>query len=202
MRIERSFFERDTLTVARELIGQVITAESPDGTVRGVIVETEAYLGTRDDAAHTYKGRTERTVPLFGPKGCAYVYMIYGMYYCLNISAGLGEDPDCVLIRALRPAEGLDLMAGRRRTDKAPALCSGPGKLCMAMGIGREDSGEDLCSGAGRMYLEYGDPPEKVAATPRIGIDYAEKCRGELWRCIEEGSPWVSRGAAGPAKKK
>ena len=194
MRIERAFFERDTLTVARELIGQVIAAESPDGTVRGVIVETEAYLGTRDDAAHTYKGRTARTAPLFGPKGCAYVYLIYGMYCCLNISAGLKDEPDCVLIRALRPVGGLDIMTGRRLTDTETALCSGPGKLCMAMGIGREDSGEDLCSGTGRMYLEYGDPPKKVAATPRIGIDYAEKCRGELWRFIEEGSPWVSRG--------
>lgn len=201
MRIERAFFERDTLTVARELIGQVIAAESPDGTVRGVIVETEAYLGTRDDAAHTYKGRTARTAPLFGPKGCAYVYLIYGMYCCLNISAGLKDEPDCVLIRALRPAGGLDIMTGRRRTDRETALCSGPGKLCMAMGIGRENSGEDLCSGTGRIYLEYGEPPEKVAATPRIGIDYAEKCRGELWRFMEEGSPWVSRGADGRAKK-
>ena len=193
MRIERSFFERDTLTVARELIGQTLTAVSPEGPVRGVIVETEAYLGYRDDAAHTYKGRTARTGPLFGPKGHAYVYLIYGMYCCLNISAGLEDEPDCVLIRALRPAEGLDIMAGRRRTERAEALCSGPGKLCMAMGIGREDSGADLCSGNGRICLEYGDRPEKVAATARIGIDYAEKCRGELWRFIEEGSRWVSR---------
>lgn len=193
MRIERPFFERDTLTVARELIGQVITAESPSGTVRGVIVETEAYLGYRDDAAHTYKGRTARTEPLFGPKGHAYVYLIYGMYCCLNISAGLENEPDCVLIRALRPLDGLDIMAGRRRTERAEALCSGPGKLCMAMGIGREDSGADLCSGNGRICLEYGDRPEKVAATARIGIDYAEKCRDELWRFIEEGSRWVSR---------
>lgn len=193
MRIERPFFERDALTVARELVGQVITAVSPSGTVSGVIVETEAYLGRRDDAAHTYKGRTARTAPLFGPKGHAYVYLIYGMYCCLNISAGPAEEPDCVLIRALRPVGGLDLMAARRRTEKAEALCSGPGKLCMAMGIGREDSGADLCSESGRIYLEYGVRPDKVTATPRIGIDYAEKCRDELWRFVEEGSRWASR---------
>ena len=115
MRIGREFFERDTLAVARDLIGQVLVSESPEGTARGIIVETEAYLGTLDDAAHTYKGRSERTQPLFGRKGCAYVYLIYGMYCCLNFSTGPGDAPECVLIRALEPAGGLELMSARRR---------------------------------------------------------------------------------------
>jgi len=199
MRIGRGFFERDTLTVARDLIGQVLVSESPEGTARGIIVETEGYLGTLDDAAHTYKGRSERTQPLFGRKGCAYVYLIYGMYCCLNFSTGPEDAPECVLIRALEPVGGLELMSARRRTGRAEALCSGPGKLCMAMGIGRADSGADLCAPESRIYLEYGSAPGPVRATPRIGIDYAKECRYMPWRFMAEGSRWVSR-APHPAK--
>jgi len=193
MRIERAFFERDTLTVAENLLGQVLVRESAEGVTKGVIVETEAYLGSRDDAAHSYKGKTERVKVLYGSKGCAYVYMIYGMYYCLNFSTGPKGVPECVLVRALEPIEGIELMASRRGTEKLRMLCSGPGKLCMAMGISKELYGVDLCADKSGFYLEYGEPPAEIVRTPRIGIDYAEKCRDELWRFAVKDNPFLSQ---------
>lgn len=194
MIIPRSFYERDTITVARELLGQILVRESADGVTRGVIVETEAYLGQRDDAAHSYKGNTERVRVQFGPKGHAYIYMIYGMHHCLNITAGPPGVPEVVLIRALEPVSGIDLMQQRRRTGKHRQLCSGPGKLCRALDISRTMYGSDLCrtDGSG-LYLEYGTSPQGVTATKRIGIDYAVVSRDELWRFYSTGSGYISR---------
>lgn len=190
--MQRDFFERDTLEVARALLGQVLVRVTDEGTTRGVIVETEAYLGQRDDAAHTYKGRSERTRAAYGDSGCAYVYLIYGMHCCFNITAGSPGVPEMVLLRALAPIEGLPLMAARRGTEKEKALCSGPGKLCRAMAIDRSLYGEDLC-GSGRFYLESGVTPAHIVATPRIRVDYAQLCREEPWRFTDADSPFLSR---------
>ena len=191
MRPERGFFERDAVTVARELIGCRLVRKSPDGVTSAIIVETEAYMGEIDDAAHTYKGKTERVRALFGPKGHAYIYLIYGMYCCLNISAGEENKPQCVLIRALEPENGIELMKSRRKTDKLKNLCSGPGKLCMAMDIDRSLYGEDMTAGD-TLYIEFSQKRE-TAASKRIGIDYAEKCRDMPWRFTDPESPYVSR---------
>ncbi len=199
MIIPRSFYERDTLTVSRELLGQIIVRRTSEGVVRGRIVETEAYLGFRDDAAHSYKGRTERVRVQFGPKGHAYIYMIYGMYYCLNITAGPPGEPEVVLIRALEPVSGVGLMQARRGVSKLRELCSGPGKLCMAMDIGRELYGCDLCR-QGELYLEYGRAPQEIQTSKRIGIDYAVVSRDEPWRFFEAGSGFVSKAAPGLPK--
>ena len=191
MRPERSFFERDAVTVARELIGCRLVRKSPDGVTSAIIVETEAYMGEIDDAAHTYKGKTERVRALFGPKGHAYIYLIYGMYCCLNISAGEENKPQCVLIRALEPENGIEIMKSRRKTDKLKNLCSGPGKLCMAMDIDRSLYGEDMTAGD-TLYIELCQK-RNTAASKRIGIDYAEKCRDMPWRFTDPESPYVSR---------
>jgi DNA-3-methyladenine glycosylase len=191
MILPRSFYSGDTRDVARNLLGQILVRETSEGVTSGVIVETEAYLGTRDDAAHSYKGKTERVRALFGEKGAAYIYLIYGMYYCLNIATGPPGEPECVLIRAIEPLEGMDIMARRRGTDKITSLCSGPGKLCRALSIDKSLYGADLTE-KGPLYIVRGLPPEKIEATPRIGIDYANLTKDAPWRFIAAGSAFVS----------
>lgn len=192
MILPREFFERDTLTVARDLLGQVLVRETAEGVTRGVIVETEAYLGTRDDAAHSYRGKSERVRVQYGPAGCAYIYMIYGIHYCLNITSGAPGEPEVVLVRALEPTAGLALMEKRRGTVKLLQLCSGPGKLCRAFDIGAALYGADLCR-KGPIYLEAGNKPDAVASTKRIGIDYAVLTRDMPWRFTAAGSKFLSR---------
>ena len=191
MRIERDFFERDTLTVAQNLIGQVLVRKTPDGETAGIIVETEAYLGNIDPAAHSYKRQTERVRVQFGDKGHAYVYMIYGIHHCLNITTGPAGMPEVVLIRALEPVRGIELMKRRRSTDVLKNLCSGPGKLCQAMNIDMRLYGEDMCK-SDALYLELGENSE-WEASKRINIPYAGEAVNYLWRFTKKGSCFVSR---------
>jgi DNA-3-methyladenine glycosylase len=192
MILPRAFYERDTLEVASGLLGQVLVRETSEGTARGVIVETEAYLGERDDAAHSYKGKSERVRVQYGPAGLAYIYMIYGIYHCLNITSGPAGAPEVVLIRALEPAGGLELMKKRRGTDRLENLCSGPGKLCMALDINREQYGADLCEKGG-LHIENGGTPAGISTSRRIGIDYAVSSRDKPWRFCVAGSKFLSR---------
>ncbi|MCL2367768.1 MAG: DNA-3-methyladenine glycosylase [Oscillospiraceae bacterium] len=192
MRLTRAFFAQDTVTVARELLGTRLVRREADGTITaGVIVETEAYCGYADPACHSYKGSTERTRAMFGPKGHAYIYLIYGMYNCFNITSGPPGEPEAVLIRALEPVEGIDLMEVRRGQSKPRALCSGPGKLCMAMDIDRSLYGTDLVMGD-TLYLETGEVPTEIVASRRINIEYAGEARDYLWRFTVAGSGFVS----------
>src|SRR5215468_1039394 len=139
--LKRAFYERPTIEVARNLLGKVLV----HGPVAGIIVETEAYLGGDDLAAHSARGLTSRTRVIFGPPGHAYVYFIYGMYECLNIVAEPAGTAGCVLIRALEPVDGIDLMRRRRPTArKAEDLANGPGKLTLAMAITRNQNGADV----------------------------------------------------------
>lgn len=193
MIIPREFYMRDTLTVSRELLGQILVRETPEGRVSGIIVETEAYLGEADDAAHSYKGKRDRVRIQYGPAGHAYIYLIYGMYSCMNITSGPLGKPEAILIRALEPYEGLTLMENRRKTNNIRNLCSGPGKLCMALGIDRSLYGADLCGKESGLYLEYGTPPAEIEATKRINIDYAEQCKDKLWRFIIKGNKYLSK---------
>lgn len=192
MIIPRAFYERDTLTVAKELLGQILVHETNDGVTKGIIVETEAYLGELDDAAHSYKGKSERVRIQYGPAGHAYIYLIYGMYYCMNITTGPFGVPEVVLLRALEPVAGLRLMEQRRKTDKPKNLMSGPGKLCQAMGIGKAQYGEDLCREEG-LFIEYGGTICQIEASKRIGIEYAVQSRDELWRFTIPGNSFISR---------
>jgi len=140
-----SFYDRDTELVSRDLLGCVLECTTPAGMASGIIVETEAYIGEHDPACHAAAGRTIRTEPLYGRPGIAYVYFIYGMYWCVNAVTRAEGLPSAVLIRAVEPLAGVELMRARRgpaRTDRE--LTNGPGKLCIALGIGREHNRASL----------------------------------------------------------
>lgn len=192
--LPREFFLRPAEELAPALLGKLLVHETPEGVAAGMIVETEAYSGPEDDGAHSYGGRlTERTRVQYGPGGYAYVFSIYGMHWCFNAVAAPAGKPEVVLVRALEPVRGLELMRRRRGQDQAGLLCSGPGKLCQALGIGKAQYGLDLC--APPLYIEaYQElPPEQIAVSPRVNIDYAESSRDWLSRYFIAGSPYVSR---------
>ena len=185
--LDRAFYERPTVEVARGLLGKLLVHEKTAGR----IVEVEAYLGLTDPAAHAYHGLTERTRVIFGPPGHAYVYLVYGMYECLNLVAEPDGVPGCVLIRAIEPLAGIEIMRGRRKTaSKTQDLASGPGKLTLAMGISRRHNGADVTRGSLIVRQMRDEQPVKIVATPRIGIRQAA---GQPLRFILAGSPFVSR---------
>lgn len=193
-KLSREFYNRDVLTVAEEILGKTLVHKTKEGVAKGKIVEVEAYNGLCDKAAHSYQNlRTERTKIQYGQGGYAYVYLIYGMHICMNIVTNSKDLPEVLLLRALEPVEGIDLMKKRRRTDNLKNLCSGPGKLSQAMGITRENYGEDLCGDS--FYLEDAPvlAPEEIRRTKRINIDYAEEAADFLWRFSVKGNPYVSR---------
>lgn len=194
-RFPPEFYARPTLTVCRSVIGSYLVHASEKGTTAGRIVEAEAYLGPHDKGAHSFGGRpTERTRAMFGDKGHAYVFLIYGAYWCFNIVCGPAGKPQAVLIRALEPALGLDLMRARIGKPDAPAesLCRGPGKLCLTMGITKELYGEDLRGD--RLFLVPGRPRrgETIARSVRLNIDYAEEYIHKPWRFFIQGNRSVS----------
>jgi DNA-3-methyladenine glycosylase len=158
----------------------------------GQIVETEAYVGPQDKACHASRRRTARTEIMFGTAGHAYVYFIYGVYYCLNIVTEAKDFPSAVLIRAVEPLDGIELMKVRRRTEKLHNLASGPGKLCQAFAIDKSLNGADVCDKT--LYLEDRDEaPPKILARPRVGVDSAGKWKDKPWRFLIRGSEFVSR---------
>lgn len=167
--LPRSFYARDTVTVARDLLGKYLRNQTSEGWVAGMIVETEAYL-QNDPACHASKGMTRRNRIMFGPPGYAYVYFIYGVHYCFNVvtaSEGVGE---AVLIRALEPVEGISLMKERRGGKGKRELCKGPGSLTKAMGINGEHNGVDLTLGS-LAILEGNYYSTEVVTTSRVGIN-------------------------------
>ncbi len=177
------FFMRDAVTVARDLIGARLLVEG----VGGPIVETEAY-DKDDPASHTYGGPTRRNAVLFGPAGRAYVYRIYGAHWCLNVVCGRPGEGQAVLIRALEPTDGLQLMAERRGTGEPRMLCSGPGKLCQALAVTLVHNGDRY--DAPPFALFAGDRAYDLAAGPRIGLT---KAADTPWRFGAAGSPFLSR---------
>jgi DNA-3-methyladenine glycosylase len=196
VKLTRAFYTRaDVVAVARRLLGQLLVVPTRDGRrVSGIIVETEAYRGPEDRASHAYGGRrTRRTEPMYAPGGTAYVYFVYGMYHQFNVVTAVADVPHAVLVRALEPVEGLPLMR-RRRGGVAPLdLTSGPGKLCIALGIDRRLDRADLLGD--RVWLEPGRRvrPADIAAGPRVGIDYARDWAARPWRFWLRGNPFVSR---------
>lgn len=173
--LPEAFFRRDTTLVARELLGMRLCRLLPDGSRQsGLIVETEAYLGKTDPACHTYGGRqTPRTATMYAAGGIAYVYLIYGMYYCLNAVTREAGEPEAVLIRALAPEEGMAAWKAAYPRLKPHQWLSGPGRLCRAMGIDKSLNGVSLRSDA--LWIERGSAvaEEDIVAAPRIGVDYA-----------------------------
>ena len=197
MRLPREFFCKDPVTLAIDLLGKLLVRESPEGMTSGIVVETEAYLGKTDRASHGYGGRrTPRMEPLFGPCGCAYVYVVHGKPL-LNVVAGPPREPTAVLIRALEPREGIELMAKRRgillsRPSDLRKLCSGPGRLTQAMGITVEHNGADLVEGP--LYFEdVGYEVKEIVRRPRIGVDYAGEDALKPLRFYIAGNRFVSK---------
>ena len=195
--LPREFYTRaDVLTVARELLGQILVVPTEQGErVSGRIVETEAYRGPEDRASHAYGGRrTRRTETMYRTGGTAYVYFVYGMYHQFNVVTNVSEIPHAVLIRALEPVEGIEVMRTRRPGRSDPNLTSGPGKLSIALAIDRTVDGADLLGD--RVWIERGDPPvsaSAIACGPRIGIAYAGAWAEKPWRFWLRESPSVSR---------
>lgn len=195
-RLDHAFYQRDPVTVARALLGQRLVRVVDGERLAGLIVETEAYLGRVDKAAHSYRGRTARNASMWRSGGHAYVYFIYGMHWCMNVVAGRENEPVAVLLRALEPTEGLETMHSRRpaaRSDQG--LCSGPGKLCQALAIDRELDGEDLVTSP-RLFVERvrkrAHPSRAIQVTPRVGVAYAEDWASAPLR-FHLLSPHVSR---------
>ena len=206
-RLPRTFFTRDGITLARDLLGKTLVHETSAGTIRGIITEVESYMGEEDKGSHTYGGkRTERTEPMYHVGGTSYVYLIYGMYSCMNIAAMTEGIPQAVLLRSVIPAdreseermiklrlEQLNRKQIKRNlkqytADSCPMslkkhLADGPGKLCIAMGITRSDNDVDIVENSS-FYVTEGVTiaPEKIQAGKRIGIDYAEEAADYLWR--------------------
>lgn len=191
-KLSRTFYNRDALTLAPDLLGKILVRNDNGAITSGLIVETEAYCGPLDKAAHTFNNkRTSRTEILFHSAGFAYIYMIYGLHHCLNVTANLPGKPECVLVRALQPLDGQNIMSERRHTKNLKNLCNGPGKLCQAMNITRELYGADLCGT--ELYILDNSISVNVRCSPRIGIDYAQEYRNKLWRFFIDGNAYVSQ---------
>jgi DNA-3-methyladenine glycosylase len=191
--LPRSVYARPTLDVARELIGTRLVHEIDGVRTSGVIVETEAYIGEDDQACHAAAGRTTRTTLMYGPAGLAYVYLNYGVHFLLNAVTDAEGHPAAVLIRALAPDAGLDVMRERRGASASRRgdadLCRGPGNLTRALGVTLHENGADLC-GASALWIEAGPgPPGPLVWGPRIGIRVGVETP---WRCSVAGHPAVS----------
>jgi len=186
--MHNDFFDKDTITIAQSLLGLYLIHESPEGKTVGKIVETEAYL-FNDPAAHSYRGKTPRNAPMFEKAGTSYVYFTYGMHYCFNIvteKEGIGE---AVLIRALEPIEGIELMKQRRKQEDISQLCNGPAKLVQAMGITKDHNNISLQEKP--LYIEERKKEKfSIAKKPRIGISLA---KSKPFRFYIKGNPFVSR---------
>ncbi len=191
MKLPRAFYEQPTLTVARQLLGKYLVRIHLHGATIGKIVETEAYVGPDDKASHASRGRTPRATIMFGPAGFAYVYLIYGVHHCLNLVTETEGFPAAVLIRAVEPIDGLDLMYVRRRRQKERELTNGPGKVCQAFAIDRSLNGVDVC-GEVLFVDDRGDEPLAIVATTRVGVDYAGPWRDKAWRFFIQGHGAVS----------
>src|SRR5438309_9894227 len=172
-RLTRAFFSRDPVTVARDLLGRILFYRTPKGLLAGRIVETEAYTGEADPASHAFRGRTARNAVMFGPAGHAYVYFTYGMHYCLNVTAEAPGTAGAVLLRALQPLAGVEMMRARGDHGPESRLLSGPGKIGRAFGLSLDDNGRDFTRGPLGLAAGTPAPTRKVAISRRIRISPA-----------------------------
>jgi DNA-3-methyladenine glycosylase len=182
--LARSFFERDTVTVARELLGKNLVREIDGVRISGCIIETEAYNGEEDLACHAHVGRTARNSVMYGPAGHAYVYFTYGMHWLLNCVTGLENFPAAVLLRTISPLEGMEIIEANRNGRPRNEWCNGPAKICQALNIDGKLNGANFCESLSSIRIEKGIqvPQELIQSTPRVGISSVP----EPWRSI----PW------------
>ncbi len=193
--LPREFYARPTLTVARELLGQRLVRRDGDIRLSGLITEVEAYIGEEDRASHASCGPTARNAPMYGPPGYTYVYVIYGMHYCLNVVTERVGFPAAILIRALEPQEGLAMMQQRRGSQHPPSrLTCGPGRVCHALNIDLRLNHSDLCAADASLWIEAQPliPAERIAQSPRIGVRGDQTARSVCWRYYIRDSAWLS----------
>lgn len=195
-RLPTSFYARDAVTVARELIGCLFTHKTRAGVTVVRLVETEAYRGAEDPGSHGYRGETPRTRTMFGPPGRLYVYFTYGMHWCVNIVTARTGVCEAVLLRAAEPVEGLPLMRARRGVDRDELLCAGPARLAQAMGLAKAHDGLSLLRGSTAWCAEDGGThalrSHPIARTPRVGLAPGRGHEIE-WRFVAQGNRFASR---------
>lgn len=202
MKLEKEFFKMGALELGKELLGKILVRRIGNILVKGIIVETESYIGAVDKASHAYNGRrTERTEPLFHEGGIAYVYFIYGMHYCMNVISGKENEGEGVLIRAIEPLNNFEYLSKVRfnkelnelSSSQIKTLTNGPAKLCKAFSI---DKSFNYCKlyESDELYIEDGEKiPFNIVETKRVGIDYAEEAVQFPWRFYIEGNKFVSK---------
>ncbi len=189
-KLSREFYDRPAETVARDLLGTVLVRSTPDGRVSGRIVEVEAYTGAVDPGSHAFRGPTPRSAVMFGPPGHVYVYVSYGMHFCMNVVTDPPGVAGAVLLRALEPVTGVDIMQKNRGERRPVDLCNGPGKLCQALGITRAENGEDL--EGNRMWIEDENfARDAIGVSTRVGLSRGKDLP---LRFFLMGNPYVSRG--------
>lgn len=185
-KLKREFFTRPTLNVAKEILGKFLIRDINGKKVGGMIIDVEAYIGPRDRASHAFGGKiTKKNLAEYMKGGHIYIYLVYGIYWQLNISTSEEGRPECILIRALEPTDGIEIMKKFRKTNNIKNLTNGPGKLCQALRLDRSFYGYDICQDDSIIYLEDRGvviKPYQINKSPRIGIDYA----GGYWSKI----PW------------
>jgi DNA-3-methyladenine glycosylase len=189
--LDPAYYHQPTLDLARALLGKLLVKDTANGRISGWVVETEAYMGVEDQAAHSYRGRrTPRTEIMFGPPGFAYIYEMHT--HCLmNVVSGEVQQPHAILIRGIEPYEGIDNMYKHRsKVKRHIELTNGPGKLTKAMGIHKGDYGQPLFKGP--LFIAEGKSPASIKAGPRIGIDNSGDAKHYPWRFWIEGNPYVS----------
>jgi len=192
--LTRSFYQRNPLLVAKNLLGKTLVRSVREKIMTGKIVEVEAYIGPEDKASHAYRNlRTDRTMLQFGERGLAYVYTVYGVNHCFCVVAGRDHIPAVCLIRAVEPLLGLETMRTNRQAPSTLSLTNGPSKLCQAFAIDQRYYGTDLCT-RGPLYIAEGDsiPKGLIGTSGRIGIDYAEESKDHPWRYFLRGNKFVS----------
>lgn len=194
MKLGLGFYQKDAITLAKDLLGKLLVREIEGEEVITKIVETEAYVGPEDKACHAYQNkRTKRTEVMFNRCGYTYVYLIYGMYNCFNVVAAQKGKPEAVLVRAVEPIKGLEMIKENRQieTKSIKDLTNGPGKLCQALEIDRQLSGYDLTEGE-ELYIKESNKTYDILSGKRINIDYAEEYKDKLWRFYIEENNFVS----------
>lgn len=192
--LSRKFYARPTLAVARDLLGQRLVRLLDSHRLSGRIVEVEAYIGEMDQASHARPGLTNRNAAMYGPPGHAYVYFIYGLYYCLNVVTEAKGSPAAVLIRALEPLEGLEMMRHHRPNRPDRELTNGPAKLCQALAVNKSQNHADLCQ-RDTLWIQDGwlATGEQIATSPRVGVRGDQTALAAPWRFYIQDHPFLSR---------
>ncbi len=196
MKLDYDFYQKDAVQTAKNLLGKIIVRKYEGKTIKVKIVDTEAYMGAQDKASHAYNNKkTKRTETMFAGGGLAYIYLIYGMYYCFNIVTAEENNPHAVLIRAVEPVKGFDAIKKNRKikSNKVEALTNGPGKLSQALKIDKSLDGCDLVK-SNQLYLLNNEVDDFIIEkVPRVNIDYAEEYKDKKWRFYIKGNKFISK---------